>query len=117
MADREYLGGATNTTLHIESDGSMYIEEIQDVEPILNYTHAARNGRFSADVCDGMLRHEAEIPFTVFQKECQRRGIPANLGSKEADLVIESIMADPQYAKFRASPGMRDPRIIMRGLR
>lgn len=117
MAEREFLGGVTNTVIHTEHDGTMHIEERQDVEPIMNFTHAARNHRFSADSCDGMLRHEAEIPFVVFQEECQRRGVVPNLGSKEADLVIEAIMADPKYAAFRAAPTTRDPRIIMRGLR
>lgn len=117
MADREFIGGVTNTVIHTEQDGTMHIEERQDVEPILNYTHAARNHRFSADACDGMLRHEAEIPFVIFQEECKKRGVVPSLGSKEADLVIEAIMADPKYAAFRAAPVTRDPHIIMRGRR
>lgn len=117
MADKTFLGGVTNTVLHTEADGTFHIEERQDVEGILNYTHAARNHRFSAESLDGMLRHEAEIPFTVFQEECKKRGVVPSLGSKEADLVIEAIMADPKYALFRAAPTVRDPRVIMRGVR
>jgi hypothetical protein len=117
MAEKAFLGGVTNTTLHFETDGTMHVEEVQDVAPILEYTHAARNYRFSADACDGMLRHEAEIPFTVFQEECKRRNVVAALGSKEADMVIEAILVDPKYALFRAAPAMRDPRIRMRGVR
>lgn len=117
MAEREFLGGVTNTTLHFEADGTLHVEEKQDVAPILDYTHAARNHRFNADSCDGMLRHEAEIPFTVFQEECKRRNVVPSLGSKEAELVIEAIMADPKYAAFRAAPKIRDPRIIMKGVR
>lgn len=117
MADREYLGGSTNTVIHTETDGTIHIEERQDVEPILHYTDAMRNHRFDAYAADGMLRHEAEIPFTIFQKECQKRGVVPSLGSAEAELVIESILADPQYARFRAAPTMRDPHIIMKGLR
>lgn len=117
MADSEFLGGVTNTILHTEADGTLHVEEVQDVEPILNYTHAARNHRFDANVMDGMMRHEAEIPFVVFQEECKRRGVVPSLGSKEADLVIEAIMADPKYAAFRAAPVTRDPRIRMRGAR
>lgn len=117
MADKEYLGGVTHTTLHLEADGTMHIEEKQDVEPILNYTHAARNHRFDANALDGMMRHEAEIPFTVFQEECKKRGVVPSLGSKEAEMVIEAILADPKYALFRAAPTVRDPRIIMKGAR
>lgn len=117
MADREYIGGVTSTVIHTEHDGTMHIEERQDVEPILEYTHAARNHRFDATACDGMLRHEAEIPFVIFQKECQKRGIVPNIGSKEAEFVIEAILANPEYARFRAAPVTRDPHIIMKGAR
>ena len=117
MADREFIGGVTNTVLHLEADGTLHVEESQDVAPILDYTHAARNHRFDAYSCDGMLRHEGEIPFTVFQEECKRRGVTCDLFSKAGELVIEAILADPKYALFRAAPSVRDPRIIMKGLR
>lgn len=117
MADKEFLGGVTNTVIHTETDGTMHIEEKQDVEPIMHFTDAMRNHRFDSYSLDGMLRHEAEIPFVIFQKECQKRGVLPSLGSPEADLVIEAIMADPQYARFRAAPTVRDAHIIMRGAR
>lgn len=118
MAEREFLGGLTNTTLHFE-DGKLVIEEKQDAEPILDYAHAARNHRFSADACDGMLRHEGEIPWTVFQEECRLRGLPpvGTLGTEAGDAVIDAILNDPKYAKFRTAPHQRDPRIQMKGLR
>lgn len=114
MADKEVLGGVTNTTLHFEHDGTMHVEEKQDVEPILDYTHAARNHRFSADACDGLMQHVAEVPMVVFIDECRKRGVQPF--SKESDLVMEAIIADPQYAKFRAAPKL-DPRIRIKGLR
>ena len=117
MAERIDLGGATATRLHIETDGTMHVEERQDVEPIMEYAHAARNHRFSAESMDGMMRHEAEIPFVVFQEACKRRGIVASLGSKEADAVIEEILRDPAFAAFKTAPALRDPRVIMRGSR
>lgn len=116
MADKTVIGGVTNTTIHEEADGTFHVEEWQDVEPIMNYTHAARNHRFDASAVDGMLHHEAEIPFVIFQKECEKRGIVPSLGSPQADLVIEAIMADPQYANFRAAPKMT-PGLIIKGLR
>jgi len=117
MAEREFIGGATNTVIHTEEDGTMHIEERQDVAPIIEYTHAARNHRFDADSLDGMLRHEGEIPFVIFQEECKRRGIVPNLASIESTEVIEAILRDPKYAKFRAAPNVRDQHIIMKGLR
>ncbi len=115
MTERVYLGGVTNTTLHLEEDGTVHVEEKQDAEGILDYAAAGRNNRFDARACDGMFSHEAEIPMTVFVDECRKRGVAPF--SKESDMVIELIMADPQYAKFRAAPKVRDPRIIMRGVR
>lgn len=117
MADRIDLGGVTNTRLHIENDGTMHVEERQDVEPIMEYAHAARNHRFSSEAMDGMMRHEAEIPFVVFQEACKRRGIVADIGSKEANSVIEEILRDPAFAAFKTAPALRDPRVIMKGLR
>ena len=115
MADRSYLGGATNTTLHFESDGSLHVEEKQDVEPILDYAAAGRNARFSADSCDGMLRHVAEIPAVIYIDECRKRNIKPF--SKEGDMVIELIIADPKYSLFLAAPKVLDPRIIIKGNR
>lgn len=118
MADREYLGGVTNTTLHFVEDDKMVIEEIIDAEPILDYAHAARNHRFSADACDGMLRHEAEIPWTVFIEECRKLGLPPTvMGSELGDRVIDSIINNPAYAKFRTAPTQRDARIRIKGAR
>jgi hypothetical protein len=121
MAEREFLGGVTNTTLHFESDGTLHIEEKQDAEPILDYTHAARNHRFDAYSDSGEYRHEAEIPVTVYLAECKKRGMDwaqamRALGGLEGTIVIESILADPQYAKFRASPRV-DPQFRIKGLR
>ncbi len=115
MSDRALIGGITNTVMHIETDGTIHLEDKQDVEPILHYAQAARDHRFSADACGGMLRHEAEIPFVIFQDECKKAGCMPF--SKESDLVMERILVDPKYARFRASPKVRDPRIIMRGAR
>lgn len=117
MAEREFLGGVTNTTLHFETDGTMHVEEKQDVEPILDYCKAARNNRFNADAMDGMMQHAAEIPMVVFIDECRLRGITPFASEIGDNMVIELIMADPKYAHFLAAPKQRDPRIRMKGLR
>lgn len=117
MAERDFLGGLTNTTLHFEDD-KMIVEEVVDAEPILDYAEAARNRRFSADVCDGMLRHEAEIPWPIFIEECRKRGLPPTVfGSELGDMVIDAIINDPQYAKLRTSNKQIDPRIKIKGAR
>ena len=115
MADKEYLGGVTNTTLHLETDGTIHVQETQDCEGIMHYAEAARNNRFDSNVLDGMMQHVAEIPMVIYIEECRKRGVA--LFTAEADLVMEAIIADPQYAKFRAAPNIRDPHIIMKGRR
>ena len=115
MADREYLGGVTNTTMHIEHDGTIHIEDFVDAEPIMEYAKAAKNHRFSADACDGMLRHEAEIPIPIYINECRRIGVRPF--SREGDAAIENIIKDPMYSVFRTAPTVRDPRVIIRGRR
>lgn len=117
MAERDYLGGVTNTTLHFEDD-KMIVEEVVDAEPILDFAHAARNHRFDSNACDGMLRHEGEIPWPVFLEECRKLGLPHTVfGTEIGDKIIDSILSNPAYAKFRAAPVQRDPRIRMRGSR
>lgn len=115
MADREYLGGVTNTTLHFESDGTLIVEEKQDAEPIIEYAKAARDHRFDSWTCDGMLQHVAEIPMVEYIKWCREAGV--QMWSREADLVVEKKLADPAYAYLRAAPTVRDPHILVRGKR
>src|SRR4051812_43471296 len=110
--EREFLGGVTNTTLHIDTaTDQITVEEKQDCEPILEYAAAARNHRFDANVLDGMMRHEAEIPMVVFIEECRKRGIRPGASEMGDNMVIEMIMRDPAYARFLTAPKQRDPRV------
>lgn len=115
MAEKVFLGGVTNTTMIFETDGTIHVEEKQDAEPILDYTHAARNNRFDADSCDGMLRHVAEVPVVDYIRWCREAGVA--MWSREADLIMEKKLADPANAKLLAAPKVRDAHIIMRGAR
>lgn len=115
MAERVYLGGVTNTSLYLEEDGTIHVEEKQDCEQILDYTHAARNHRFDASSCDGMLQHLAEVPMVEYIKWCREANV--QMFTPAADIVLELKLRDPANAKMLAAPKVRDPRIIMRGLR
>ncbi len=115
MADRIYLGGVTNAVMHFDEDGTVHVSETQDAEPILDYAHAARNHRFSADACDGMMQHVAEVPVVEYQKWCREAGVQPF--TPAADIVLELKLRDPANAKLLAAPKLRDPRIIMRGAR
>lgn len=121
MAEQVHLGGVTNTTLHIETDGTMHVEEKVDAAPILDWTKACRDNRFGAPD-DDFGRYEGEVPVTEYLKECRKRGMDHHkamqtLGTPEGDLILLSILYDPQNAKMRAAPVLRDPRIRMKGLR
>lgn len=115
MADKVFLGGVTNTTMHFEADGTIHVEDKQDAQPIMDYAAAGRNNRFSADVCDGMLRHVAEVPMVEYMKWCREAGVRPL--SPEADIVMEMKLRDPANAKMLAAPKVSDPRIIMTGTR
>ena len=112
---KEFLGGLTNTTLHFETDGTMHVEEKQDCESILEYTKAARNNRFDADWMGGDSKHVGEVPMTLFIAECQKRGIPADLGHPQADAILMGLIRGNPY--LQAAPTLRDSRIIIKGAR
>lgn len=123
MAERIHLGGITNTTLHLEEDGTLHIEEKIDAAPILEWTKACRDNRFSAeDTLDGMARYEGEVPVTIYLEECRKRGMTFDqamqtLGTQEGDFILMSILYNPQYAKLRAAPNTRDAHVIVKGTR
>lgn len=115
MAHSEFLGGVTNTTLHFETDGTLHVEEKQDCEPILDFTHAARNYRFDASTSKRDMRHVAEVPMVEMIRWAREAGV--GIFSREMSVILEKKLQDPQYTKFLAAPKQRDPRIIITGLR
>jgi hypothetical protein len=122
MAERLHLGGITNTVIHTETDGTIHIEERQDCEPILDWTAALRNQRFGAETGE-FGQYEGEVPWTVYMAKAKEvlgvdhAGAVRALGTDEGQMVIELIMRDPANANLRAAPKLRDPRVIMKGLR
>lgn len=115
MADKVYLPGAVDAIMHIESDGVIHVEHKQDVESILNYTHAGRNHRFDANSPEGFAQHYAEVPAVVLMEWAREAGV--GLLSNEMSVIMEQKLRDPANAKFLAAPKLRDPRVIMKGLR
>lgn len=115
MADKFVIPGAVTAVMHLETDGVLHVEHVQDVEPILDYTAAGRNNRFDALSPEGFVAHEAEIPFVVLMDWAKEAGV--GVLSNEMSFIVEKKLQDPQYAKFLAAPKLRDPHVIMRGLR
>lgn len=93
----------------------MHVEDKQDAQGILDYAAAGRNNRFSADVCDGLMRHVAEVPMVEYMNWCRAADVVPF--SPAADVVMEMKLRDPNNARMLAAPTVRDPRIIMKGLR
>lgn len=115
MADRIFIPGTVDAVMHVETDGEITVQHIQDVEPILDYTHAGRNHRFSAASPEGTVSHVAEVPFVIMQRWANEAGV--GIFSNEMSIIMEKKLQDPQYAKFLAAPKLRDPRVIIKGLR
>jgi len=115
MSEKVFLGGVTNTTMHLETDGTIHLQDTVDAEPILDFAAAGRDHRFSADACDGMLRHVAEVPMPEYMKWCAEAKVQPF--TPAADIVMELKLRDPDNARMLAAPKVRDPRIIMRGKR
>ena len=115
MADKIFIPGSVNAVMHIEADQTIHVEHVQDVEPILNYTHAARNHRFDAMSPEGFVAHVAEIPAVVLMEWAREAGV--GIFSNEMSVIMEKKLQDPQYEKFLAAPKLRDPHVIMKGAR
>lgn len=114
MTERVYLGGITNTTLHLEDDGTIHVEEKQDCQPILEANQRKRDHRFGGR--RGAVAEEAfDIPMTLvlkWQRECG-----AAMLSDEHMAYMNRKLREPEYAKLTTSPARRDPRVVMTGLR
>lgn len=115
MADRIFIPGTVDAVMHVESDGVIHVEHVQDVEPILDYAHAMRNYRFDAMSPLGTVGHVAEVPAVVLMEWAREAGV--GLFSNEMSAVMEKKLQDPKYAKLLAAPTLRDPHIIMKGAR
>jgi hypothetical protein len=113
MTERIHLGGFTNTTLHLEEDGSLTIEEIQDVEPLLDQNARKRNERFAGG--SGEFQEAFDIPMTLvlqWQREC---GLPM-LGEGHM-AYMNAKLKQPEYAYLTTAPKLRDPHILIKGAR
>lgn len=112
MTERVYLGGFTNTTLHLEEDGSLTVEEIQDVEPILDQNARKRNERFAGG---GDIQEAFDIPMTLvlrWQRECGHQML-----SDGHMAYMNGKLKQPEYAYLTTAPKLRDAHIIIKGAR
>ena len=113
MGDRFHIPGAVDAVMHLETDGTLHVEHVQDVEGILDYAKAGRDNRYSAMSPEGFVAHVAEVPVVVLMEWAKEAG--CGIFSNEMSVVMEKKLQDPAYAYLLAAPKLADPRIIMRG--
>lgn len=115
MTDRINLGGITNTTLHLETDGTIHVTEYQDCQSILDRNQRGRDHRFDASSPTGFYRETHEIPMVVMWQwhlECGHR-----LGSAEFDEYMNKKLRDPEFKALLSAPTTRDPHVVIKGVR
>lgn len=113
MAEHVFLGGMTNTTLHLESDGTIHIEEKQDCQAILDANQAKRDHRFHGGTGD--FQESYDVPATLVWKWHLECGAP--LFSKEHMAYVDKKLKSPEYALLSTCPRTRDAHVIVKGLR
>ena len=88
------------TRFHIQPDGSLIIESIQDVEDIIEHNHALSMTQQRSD----WGRHIASIPNNIivsWLNEERERGHHIRFLSKEMDEMVERKLKDPLWSKLR----------------
>lgn len=76
--------GQVLTRVHV-SDNGLTIQRVQDVEPILDGTHARRIAGMTGS---SEMRHAASLPMVVVEAYCNDKGI-----------TFQEFMADQQHVK------------------
>lgn len=112
MTERIHLGGMTNTTVHIETDGTIHVEEKQDAQAILDRNQQKRDHRFSGS---GDFREAFDIPMVLvkqWQKECGARML-----SDEHMAYMNAKLREPEFRYLNSAPPMRDAHVIVKGAR
>jgi len=114
MTERIYLGGMTNTTVHLENDGTIHVEEKQDAQAIIDANQKKRDHRFHGASASGEFVEVADIPEVVYLAKCREIG---QRPFASPDVAMELILRDPAYSKCLSAPRVRDAHVIVKGLR
>jgi hypothetical protein len=91
---------ALDTRFHFDG-GKVAVEQIQDVEPILDWNKEARRDEQKSD----WGRHVARIPNVIYVKWLNEEHAKGNLSLRmftaEFDLVVQRKLDDPEWAYLR----------------
>ncbi len=89
-----------DTKIHIDG-GKVAVEQIQDVEPILEWNKEARRDEQKSD----WGRHVARIPNVIYvqwlNEEHAKGNTSLRMFTAEFDLVVQKKLQDPEWAYLR----------------
>ena len=102
ILSRDPLTGST-TYFHIDQDGKIGIEEVQDVTQIVEANKRAQNDGTDGWTPSKDMKHVACIPLCILHQWALDAGV--NINSKEMGEVIKKRMNDPDFAAFRTGSG------------
>lgn len=104
MTNKQHIvDSAVETKFHSQSDGSLLIERVADVQGILDSAKELRN-MGAGKSKSGDLYHVARIPFVFIEKYCNEKGISYEEWQNN-DVHVSAILNDPDYKLFRISEG------------
>ncbi len=97
-----------DTRFHFDA-GKVAVEQVQDVEPILDWNKEARRDEQKSD----WGRHVARIPNVIyvkwFNEEHAKGNTSLRMYSPEFDLIVQKKLDDPEWAYLRTDK----PALIM----
>lgn len=91
-----------STHFHQDSDGSLTVERVQDVEPILEMNKALQNWSQKTT----SFRHIGTVPNVILEKWINEEGAPIlSMGSREFGEFIRRKLNDPDYRWLKTTDG------------
>lgn len=87
------------TKFHRDGDGNVFIETVQDLEPVFEMNKVIAENPWNSDKT---FKHVASVP-VVFVRELQRMGI--NFFDKNDTPKVMAMLDDIDYQKFRTGGG------------
>ena len=88
-------------TLLKDEAGSLVVNRVQDVEPVLEFAKESHNAGFHGS---SEMKHAAEIPLVLIEAYMNRYGLTFHEWQQSPDH-IRAMLNDPALKAFRIWPG------------
>lgn len=99
------------TKFHFLNDGGVAIEQIEDVEPVLEYAKERARAGFGRSA-SGELHEVAHFPANIIAAYCQDKGITFSEFMAD-DAHVKAMLADPALRDFQVCA--QNPHKLIRG--